>query len=212
MAGQQGRLSACRIGGTWGALGPLTATDAQPIYELQRGDSEAATWVEMKVGPFPDGAAFAKHVDELLADSHRAFFAITGPDDAPLGWLCLMEAQPAHGVVELGYVLFAPPMRRTTLATEAFYLIIDHVFEDLGYQRLEWTCTATNLPSRRAAERLGFRFEGVHRSKLILKGKTCDIAMYAMLADEWATRRIALQRWLDPSNFNNGAQLSPLSK
>lgn len=210
MAGDHGALAACAIGGTWGSLRPLAEADARAIYELQRGDSEAATWAEMKVGPFPDVGAFADHVAEIVADPHRAFFVILDGSGAPLGWLCLMEAQPAHRVIELGYVLFTPPLRRTTLATEAFCLAIGHVFDGLGYQRLEWTCTAENLPSRKAAERLGFRFEGVHRRKLVLKGAPRDIAMYAMLDGEWLARREAFRRWLDPANFDSGVQRTPL--
>jgi RimJ/RimL family protein N-acetyltransferase len=212
MAGSQGILDARSIVGTWGALRPLdAATDARAIYNLQHDSSEAATWTEMKVGPFSDADAFATHVEELVADPHRAFFAVTDPSGAPLGWMCLMESQPTHKVIELGYVLFTPPMRRTTLATEAFYLAIAHVFDDLGYRRLEWTCTAQNQPSRKAAERLGFTFEGVHRKKLILKARPRDIAMYAMLAEDWPARREAFQRWLRPANFDNGVQRAPLA-
>lgn len=206
MAGQQGTLTACTLAGRWGALRPLAVADAPALYDLQHGDSETATWEQMKVGPFADAAAFTAHVAELVADPHRAFFAILDSAGTALGWLCLMEAQPAHGVIELGYVLFTPPMRRTTLATEAFQLAIAHVFDDLGYRRLEWTCTAENLPSRKAAERLGFVFEGVHRDKLVLKARPRDIAMYAMLAADWPARRDALRRWLDPANFDSGRQ------
>lgn len=212
MAVQPGNLKARMIPGAWGALRPLDAkTDALAIYELQQGASEEATWREMKVGPFPDVDAFASHLAEATADPHRAFFAVTDIAGAPLGWLCLMEAQPAHRVIELGYVLFTPPMRRTTLATEAFYLVMSHVFDDLAYERLEWTCTAENQPSRQAADRLGFVFEGIHRNKLILKGKPRDIAMHALLAADWPARREAFQRWLDPSNFDTGVQRTPLA-
>lgn len=115
-----------------------------------------------------------------------------------------MEPGRAHGSVELGYVLHGTPLRRTTLATEAFYLAMAHVFEDLGYHRLESTCTETNMRSRRAAHRLGVTFEGIMRDKLVLKGETQSIAMYSLLAIEWPRRQQATNAWLAPPNSASG--------
>lgn len=197
--------------GRWGALRPLDpARDATALFRLTHDAHEADTWAEMKVGPFPTEMAFREHLDELVSDATRAFFAIVREEDQPLGWLCLMEMQPTHRTVEVGYVVFAPPLQRTTLATEAFYLIMSHVFDDLGLQRLEWTCTASNVRSRKAATRLGFQFEGVMRRKLILKGNSTDIPMYSMLAGEWPRARSAMRNWLSPSNFVDGRQIEPL--
>lgn len=212
MSGPSTELNATRLRGIWGSLRPLNVErDAARIYAQTHGAEIAPTWQEMKVGPFPAEADFVAHVAELVADRKRAFFAVVGPDDAAQGWLCLMEASAPHKTIEIGYVLYGPLLQRTTLATEAFYLAMAHVFDDLGYQRLEWTCTAQNMRSRRAADRLGFVFEGVMRRKLILKGATRDIAMYSLLADEWPERRQAMQDWLHPSNFANGTQRRPLS-
>jgi RimJ/RimL family protein N-acetyltransferase len=205
--------SAIGLAGRWGRLRPLDAgADAAPLYGLSHDEETEATWVDMKVGPFASVQAFADHVAELVADKKRAFFAVSGLDDKPLGWLCLMEARPAHHVVELGYVLYAPPLRRTRLATEALYLIMRHVFDDLGYRRLEWTCTATNQRSRKAAVRLGFVFEGILRQGLFLKGKACDICMYSMLSSEWPAHRAAFEAWLEPGNFDDGRQVRSLSE
>jgi RimJ/RimL family protein N-acetyltransferase len=199
------------IAGNWGQLRPLDADgDAAELYRLTHGDAKDALWADMKLGPFHDLDAFRAHLHDLVADRSRTFFAIAAPTGAPLGWLCLMEVQPAHKTVELGYVMFGPPIQRTTLATEAFFLIMSHVFDDLGFQRLEWTCTSTNAKSRKAAARLGFHFEGMMRRKLILKGVTHDIPLYSMLADEWAVRKAAMHRWLAPSNFVDGVQVRPL--
>lgn len=212
MSGPITELSATYLPGRWGSLRPLdTERDARRIYAQTHGAEIEPTWVEMKVGPFPTEAEFVAHVAELVADRKRAFFAVVGPDDEAQGWMCLMEASAAHKTIELGYVLYAPSLQRTTLATEAFYLAMAHVFDTLGYQRLEWTCTAQNMRSRRAADRLGFVFEGVMRRKLILKGATRDIAMYSLLAGEWPERRRAMQEWLDPANFENGTQRRPLA-
>jgi RimJ/RimL family protein N-acetyltransferase len=100
-----------------------------------------------------------------------------------------MKESAADGSVELGWVIFAAQLRHTTLATEAVFVAIDHVFGGLGFSRLEWTCTAEYVRSRRTADRLGFSFEGIMRHKLVLKGTARDIAMYSLLADEWAVRR-----------------------
>jgi RimJ/RimL family protein N-acetyltransferase len=211
MSASTSSLQATRLVGHWGGLRPLDpANDASPIFRLSHDDNKDATWQEMKVGPFPTRSAFLKHVAELVADPKRAFFAVVGQDDLALGWLCLMEATSDRNSIELGYVLFPPIMQRTTLATEAFFLIIAHVFDDLSFQRLEWTCTATNARSRRAADRLGFTFEGVMRDKFIVKERSRDIAIYSLLADEWPLRRNAMRDWLRPENFEDGRQLQKL--
>ena len=211
MSGPSDPINATTLRGIWGGLRPLDPErDAGRIYGQSHGPEVAEIWQEMKLGPFPEQPAFVAHVEELVADPRRAFFAVVGLDDAALGWMCLMEASYAHKSIELGYVLYAPSLQRTTLATEAFYLIMSHVFDTLGYQRLEWTCTDANAKSRRSADRLGFTLEGVMRNKLILKGATRSIPMYSMLASEWPERRRAMRAWLDPSNFIDGVQRAPL--
>ena len=212
MGGPTDELTATTLAGFWGGLRPLDCErDARRLFAQTHGAEIGPTWLEMKVGPFPTESGFVEHVTELVADPRRAFFAVVGMDDQALGWLCLMEASAAHKTIELGYVLYAPSMQRSILATEAFYLIMCHVFDTLGYQRLEWTCTAENARSRRAADRLGFVFEGILRSKLVLKGLTRDIAVYSLLASEWPPIRDAMRNWLDPSNFDCGVQRLPLS-
>ncbi len=197
--------------GRWGGLRPLDPErDAAGLYAVTHSAGRDALWEHMKVGPFADAAAFTAHLADCADDPGRAFYAVVDPAGTPLGWLCLMEVQPAHRSVELGYVTFGPPLQRTVLATEAFHLIMKHVFETLGMARLEWTCTAGNVRSQRAAERLGFTREGVMRSKLVLKGQTHDIPLYSMLADEWPGVRAALENWLDPANFDQGLQRQPL--
>jgi len=103
---------------------------------------------------------------------------------------------------EVGNILYSPSMQRTTGATEAQYLFARHVFDDLGYRRYEWKCNALNAPSRRAAERFGFTFEGVFRQHMIVKGRNRDTAWYSMLDSEWPAQRDAYERWLSPDNFD----------
>jgi RimJ/RimL family protein N-acetyltransferase len=123
-----------------------------------------------------------------------------------------MRIKPAHGVVEVGNVLFSPSLQRTAAATEAMYLMASHVFDHLGYRRYEWKCNALNLASRRAAERLGFTFEGIFRQHMVVKGQSRDTAWFAMLDHDWPARKQAFETWLAPENFDReGRQITPLN-
>lgn len=127
------------------------------------------------------------------------------------GWQQLMRIEPQHGVIEVGYVYWGPAVARTRLATEALFLLARHVFEDLGYRRFEWKCNDRNTPSKRAAERFGFTFEGIFRQHMIVKGASRDTAWFSMLDSEWPARKAGFERWLDASNFDaNGRQIEPL--
>jgi len=124
-----------------------------------------------------------------------------------------MRADPANGVVEVGNILLAPSLQRTTAATEAMFLMAGHIFEHLGYRRYEWKCNTENLPSRRAAERLGFTFEGIFRQHLVVKGLNRDTAWFSMLDREWPARKRAFEAWLAPANFDQeGRQRQTLAK
>lgn len=118
------------------------------------------------------------------------------------GWQQLMRIVPEHGVIEIGNVYWGPAVSRTRLVTEALYLFARHVFDDLGYRRFEWKCNALNQPSRRAAERFGFTYEGIFRQHMIQKGMSRDTAWFSMLDGEWPERRAGFERWLDPANFD----------
>jgi RimJ/RimL family protein N-acetyltransferase len=112
-----------------------------------------------------------------------------------------MRIQPAHRVIEVGSIVYAPKLQRTPLATEVQYLLARYIFETLGYRRYEWKCDALNARSRRAAERLGFTFEGIFKQHMIVKGRNRDTAWFALLDSEWPRMRAAFERWLDPENF-----------
>jgi RimJ/RimL family protein N-acetyltransferase len=123
-----------------------------------------------------------------------------------------MRMDPEHGVVEVGNILLTPALQRTT-ATEGMYLMASHVFDHLGYRRYEWKCNAENEPSRRAAERLGFTFEGIFRQHMVVKGRSRDTAWFSMLDHEWPARKRAFEAWLDPANFDNeGRQRQSLTE
>jgi RimJ/RimL family protein N-acetyltransferase len=117
-----------------------------------------------------------------------------------------MRITPEHRVIEVGNIFYTPRLARSAAATEAMYLMAKHAFEDLGYRRYEWKCNALNEPSRRAALRLGFSFEGIFRQHMIQKGRSRDTAWYAMLDCEWPTRKARFERWLSPDNFDEAGQ------
>jgi RimJ/RimL family protein N-acetyltransferase len=127
------------------------------------------------------------------------------------GWQQLMRIVPEHGVIEIGYVYWGPDVARTRLATEALYLVAHYVFDDLGYRRFEWKCNDRNEPSKRAAERFGFTYEGRFRQHMIVKGENRDTAWFSMLDGEWPALKAEYERWLDPANFDaDGQQKSAL--
>src|SRR5205814_1544495 len=145
---------------------------------------------------------------EKQASSSAVFLAIVPESSNRLpsaaGYASYMRIEPAHGVVEVGNILLSPHLQRTRAATEAMYLMARHVFEDLGYRRYEWKCNAENQPSRRAALRLGFSFEGIFRQHMVIKGRNRDTAWFSMLDCDWPARKQAFEKWLAPSNFDTG--------
>jgi RimJ/RimL family protein N-acetyltransferase len=177
------------------------------------GPEHAHLWTYMFDGPFEDRAAFAEALKKRQAANDPLFFAIVdAQSDRATGIASYMRIELAHRVVEVGGIVFSPALQRKPGATEAMYLMARHVFEDLGYRRYEWKCDALNAPSRRAALRLGFSFEGLFRSHMIIKGRNRDTAWFAMLESDWPARKAAFEAWLAPHNFDaNGIQKQSLS-
>ena len=164
-------------------------------------------------GPFHDREAFDAYLQRFASSEDPLFFAIV--DRAlgrAVGFASLMRIEPAHRVIEVGNILFTPLLQQTAGATEAMYLMAGYIFDGLGYRRYEWKCNALNQPSRRAALRLGFTFEGIFRQHMIVKGWNRDTAWFSMLDSEWPVRKTNFERWLDPSNFaTDGRQTLSLS-
>ena len=188
-------------------LTPLEAAHAKDLFEALRGADRL--WTYLTYGPFHEYGAFEAHVGETAASDDPLFFAIV--DNASgriVGRAALMRIDPAHRVIEVGHILYSPALQRTRGATEAMYLLARHVFDDLGYRRYEWKCHAMNAPSRAAALRLGFTFEGVFRQHMIVKGRNRDTAWFSMLDTEWPVRRQALERWLSLENFDSAGRQS----
>jgi RimJ/RimL family protein N-acetyltransferase len=185
-------------------LEPLHVRHVPDLWRAAAAGTPAGdeSWDYLGYGPFASEAALRTHVGAFAATLDPIAWAVrpvaTG---AVSGWLTLMDIQPANAAIELGNIWFAPAMQRTRAATEAMFLLLRLAADELGYRRLVWKCNALNAPSRRAGERLGFTYEGVLRSHLVVKGRQRDTAYFSILADEWPACRDALLAWLDPANF-----------
>jgi RimJ/RimL family protein N-acetyltransferase len=171
-------------------------------------------WLYLFEGPFPERAGFDMYLAQKAASNDQLFFAIVErASGRAVGYASFMRIEPVHGVIEVGSILYTPGLQRTAAATEAMYLMARHVFEELGYRRYEWKCNAKNEPSRQAAVRLGFTFEGIFRQHMVVKGRNRDTAWYSMLDSEWPARKAAFERWLDPGNFDvQGKQRKALER
>ena len=158
--------------------------------------------------PPTDRAAFRTWVETRAASDDPLFYAVIDQATGQVaGRQTLMRIDAGNGVIEIGNIYWGPLMARKPAATEALFLFAKYVFEDLGYRRFEWKCNNDNLPSKQAALRFGFQFEGVFRQHLIVKGRNRDTAWFAMIDKDWPALRSAYQAWLDPSNFDeNGLQ------
>ena len=183
--------------------------DAPSLFEAT---ADPATWTYLAYGPF----ATAGELEAMLAGARneegRVALAILLEGRA-VGAASYIRIVPEHRVIEIGHIVLGVPLARTPAATEAIYLLARHAFEELGYRRLEWKCDALNAASRRAAERYGFRFEGVFREHMIIKGRNRDTAWYATLEQEWPPLRGAFEAWLDPANFDaDGGQRRTLGE
>ncbi len=184
-------------------LEPLTRAHAADLYASLPPTEAPALYRYL-----PDLPPAA--VDELVdwaassaSSSDPLFFAcverVTG---RAVGRQSLLRITPEHGVIEIGHILWGGAMARSRLATEALWLMARYVFDELGYRRFEWKCNALNAPSRRAALRFGFQFEGVFRQHLWVKGENRDTAWYAIIDADWPLLRVGYERWLAPANFD----------
>ncbi|MAI89648.1 GNAT family protein [Ponticaulis sp.] len=176
------------------------------------GPDHAHTWTFMPFD-FPDVADFPETFTARSAKQGWASYAILDAATGhPLGMASYMRQRPEHGSLEVGCVAFSAQLKRTAHATEAMYLMAAHIFEDLKYRRYEWKCHNENGASKKAAERLGFQFEGVFRNDMVMKGKNRDTAWFAITDDDWPALKASFQSWLAPENFDeNGQQLRRIS-
>lgn len=193
----QGRF--CRIE-------PLSvASHATALYAANSADV-GRMWTYLGYGPFADLAAYVAWMTKVCQATDPLFYAIVDlATNRAVGVASYLRLDPANGVTEVGHIAYSPLLQRTPAATEAMYLLMKQVF-DLGYRRYEWKCDSLNAPSRAAAQRLGFAFEGIFRQAIIYKGRNRDTAWYAIIDKDWPALQAAFTRWLDPANFDDQGQ------
>ena len=178
------------------------ARHARPLYAACAQDGDGRMWTYLASGPFETEAGFRSWLEPRVGSDDPLFFAIVdAASGRAMGLAAYLRIDAPHGVIEVGHLTFAPPLQRTPAATEAMYLMMMNAFA-LGYRRYEWKCDALNQASRRAAERLGFRYEGTFRQATIYKGRNRDTAWYSVVDREWPALAAAFECWLDPANFD----------
>jgi RimJ/RimL family protein N-acetyltransferase len=203
------------ISGRFVRLEPLeSAKHGDALWNAVKGPENEGLWTWMAFGPFVSRADFDAFLAKAEVSKDPLYFAIVDQGSGKaLGQATLMRIDEPNRVIEVGGLVFSPLLQRTRGATEAMYLLARHVFEVLGYRRYEWKCNALNEPSRRAALRLGFSFEGIFRQHMIVKGMNRDTAWFSMLDSEWPARKEAFERWLDAANFDEqGRQRTALGR
>lgn len=203
------RPVATTLAGSYCRLERLDADrHAADLFAADQGDSEGIGWTYLPYGPFDRLPAYAAWVAEAAGLDDPYFFAVVDTDPRSptrgraTGVLSLLRIQPEAGSIEVGHIHLTPALQRTRASTEAQFLLMRHVFDELGYRRHEWKCDALNAPSRRAAERLGFTFEGVFRQAAVVKGRNRDTAWFAITDRDWPAVRDAFAAWLAPDNFD----------
>ena len=194
--------------GAYVRLEPLDpARHADELFEAGSGPDAERLFRYLGEGPFENRAAFDAWLKNAAASQDPLFFAaIDNASGRVEGRLSLMRIDPGNGVIETGHILFGPRMAQSRAATEAIYLLARYAFDELGYRRFEWKCNDRNEPSKRAARRFGFVFEGVFRQHMVIKGESRDTAWFSMIDREWPARRRAFERWLDGANFDEAGR------
>ncbi|MCL4766140.1 MAG: GNAT family N-acetyltransferase [Hyphomicrobiaceae bacterium] len=176
------------------------------LYDANRAD-DGRGWTYMGYGPFESLEAYRAWAERVAASSDPLFYTILDPASGrATGVASLMRIDPANGVIEVGHIKYAPALQRTPAATEAMFLLMRYIFDELGYRRYEWKCDSLNAPSRAAAARLGFVYEGIFRQAVVYKGRNRDTAWFAMMDHEWPALRRAYEQWLEPANFDDAGR------
>jgi RimJ/RimL family protein N-acetyltransferase len=201
------------VAGRYCRVEPLdVGRHAADLHAANAADAAGRMWTYLAYGPFADPAAYAAWAGGVCVGDDPLFHAIIdAASGRAVGVASYLRIDPAAGSIEVGHIAMSPALQRTPAATEAMCLMMRRAF-GLGYRRYEWKCDALNAPSRAAAQRLGFSFEGVFRQATVYKGRNRDTAWYAAIDAEWPALDAAFTRWLDPSNFDaQGRQLTRLS-
>ena len=192
------------IEGRYARLEPLSLAHAQGLY---KASAEPERFEFLPDAPPASVADVRAWIERYLTNDEYVFSAVVDrATGEAAGRQALMRIVPEHGVIEIGNILWGPAISRTRVSTEAFYLAARHAFDELGYRRFEWKCNDRNEPSKAAALRFGFTFEGLFRQHMVVKGKSRDSAWFSIIDREWPVIRAGFERWLDPSNFDSAGR------
>ena len=195
-------------------LEPLDpARHAQDLFAANKLDAAGQNWTYLFAGPFADFESYRIWLEQVAKSDDPLFHSIIDlKSGKAVGVATFMRIDRPSGVIEVGNINYSPLLQRTPAATEAMFLMMRRVFDELGYRRYEWKCDDLNAPSRAAALRLGFTFEGIFRQAVIYKGRNRDTAWFSMIDSEWPALKRAYEQWLAPENFDaGGRQLSTLA-
>ena len=201
--------------GTFCCLEPLdVARHASDLYAAYRSAPDGRDWTYMFAGPFKDEGEYRHYAEKAAHSADPKHYAVI--DNAlgkAVGTLALMRVDPGNGVIEVGNVAFSPLLKQKPASTEAQFLLMQYVFDTLQYRRYEWKCDSLNSPSRKAADRLGFTFEGIFRQAVIYKGRSRDTAWFSIIDSEWPALKATFLAWLSAENFDSdGKQLRTLAE
>ena len=187
--------------------------DCEQLYEAFSLDTDARNWTYLPYGPFSTVAQFQSWLEQSSKSHDPLFYTIIdNATNQAVGLASYLRIEPEPGVIEVGHIHFSPKIQRSRISTEAMYLMMKRVFDELGYRRYEWKCDALNQPSRNAALRFGFQFEGIFRQATMYKNRNRDTAWFAIIDKDWPKQQAAFEQWLKPDNFDNdGLQIRKLS-
>lgn len=184
-------------------LEPLSTGHVPDLFAAYSADESGRMWTYLSVGPFVSEADFAIWIGSIVPSEDPLFFAaVDKVSGKAVGIVSYLRIDATNGSVEVGWVTWSPLMQRSALSTEAHYLLMKHALDSLGYRRYEWKCNALNVPSMKAAERLGFTYEGTFRHAVIVKGRNRDTAWFSVIDSEWPALSASFEAWLKPDNFD----------
>ncbi|MES2206691.1 MAG: GNAT family protein [Pseudomonadota bacterium] len=202
-----------KINGHWCVIEPLDVLrHGLSLFESNGLDADDKSWTYLVYGPFKYYEDYEEFLTKLINTPNSLSFAVIDKKtDKAIGIIVYDVIEPHNGSLEIGNIKFSSLLKQTTIATEALYLLIKEAFS-LGYRRIQWRCNSLNIASRKAAQRLGFSYEGLFRQTTISKGFNRDTAWYSLIDQDWLELRVAFEQWLNLNNFDeNGKQKIRLS-
>ena len=193
------------INGKYVVLEPININrHSKDLYENFSKDKKNRIWTYLSYGPFKSYGSFKKWLKSFCLDKDPFFYTIYAKRHKQFcGMASYLRITPEYGSIEVGHINYSPILQNTAEGTETMYLMMQNAFEVLGNRRYEWKCNNLNNGSKKAALRLGFKFEGVFRQMFVSKGRNRDSAWFSVIDKEWKKLKNAYQRFLKPSNFDN---------